>query len=218
MQLGKRTTRTTLIGVAALALGAAGIAALSGAAHAEPEPADGAHPARPAAVAFLEPDDLPSGAGEWTADPVADGLPETDPTCLAGVLPEDGAQHRTFRTDLDAQATQVVVASADAAAARDLLARTEDALRECADAYAEQYPDATFTGEDLGAVDAGDGAHVYGLQSAFPHGSLDAHLFGVGRDGAAVTVTVLGQLGRLSDAPVADFTDSTRTSVTRLAG
>ena len=216
MQLRTRTVRTTVVGAVALAAVGAGVVALSGSAQAGTEPPHGVA-ARQAAAAFLEPGDLPPASTDWTADPVADGLP-ADLTCLVGTLPEENVQHRQFRTELDTNATQVIVEADDEQAARQLLANTEDALRECADAYDAMYPDGDFTGKDYGAVNAGDAAHVYGLESEFAHGSLDAHLFGVGRDGTRVTVTVLGQLGRLSDTPVEEFKDTTRVSVTKLAG
>lgn len=239
MQLHKRTVRTSLVGAVVVAAAAAGgFVALSGSAQAEPEQrtsqrqveqrdeARGEQRGEPgsgqretADVAFLEPGDLPTVSSEWTADPVADGLPETSLTCLDGELPNETSQHRAFRTELDAQAHQVIVRAADEDTAEEVLTRVETALEKCPETLGQRNPDGAFTGEDFGAVEAGDGAHVYGLESEFAtNGSLDAHLFGVGRDGATVTVTVFGQLGHLSDAPVDGFKKTTGTSVDKLAG
>ncbi|MEU6893562.1 hypothetical protein ABZ934_17520 [Streptomyces sp. NPDC046557] len=43
------------------------------------------------------------------------------------------------------------------------------------------------------------------------------HLYGIGRDGATVTVVKWGRMGTLADAPVAAFKKTTATAVNKLA-
>ncbi|NJQ03936.1 hypothetical protein [Streptomyces zingiberis] len=169
------------------------------------------------APAFLSAGELPPHWGsEWRALPPAAGLPETQPFCVAGLLPRTGVWHREFTTEFETNARQITLRAESAAAARKLTATLERAFENCADRVTTEDPGASATGEDYGPIDVEDGAHVYGVGIARPESSTDRHLFGVGRDGRTVTVVSWGEMGKLDGAPVADFRDTTRTAVDKL--
>ncbi|KAF4406345.1 MULTISPECIES: hypothetical protein [Streptomyces] len=205
-----RTNTRTARAAAALAAAGAALAAAAVPAHAAP-----AGPG--AAPAFLEAGELPPHASSpWTAHPVTAGLPEAVPFCVAGQLPRKGSSHRLFTTELETNATQVVVETATPRRAARLAAALEEAVRGCADRVEAGYPEATASWKDLGGVDAGDGAHVYGVETAFPESARDVHLYGVGRDGDTVTLVDWGEFGTVNTSPVADFRETTATAVTKL--
>jgi len=181
-------------------------------------PGAAAEPAqkRAAVPGFLAPGDLPPHPSSWSAGKVTAGLPDPEPFCLAGVLPARGAHHREFRTDLDTDATQVAVTGAGTAAAGKLARALEKRVVRCAADWLRATPGGTASWRDLGAVEAGDGAHVYGVGVSVPDSEPSVHLFGVGRDGRTVTVVRWGEMGDLDQAPVTAFTRTTRTAVGKL--
>ncbi|MFK0235122.1 hypothetical protein [Streptomyces vinaceus] len=170
-----------------------------------------------AAPGFLGAADLPPHpTSPWHAGKITKGLPETAPFCLDGVLPAAGSWHRRFGTDLDTGAVQVSVrASSDAAAAR-LARNLERAVAACAADWRREHPEGTAGSKDYGALPVEEGAHVYGVHTSIPDSEPGVHLFGIGRDGATVTVVQWGQMGDLGDAPVAAFRRTTTTAVNRL--
>ncbi|MGK5642361.1 hypothetical protein ACSNOK_29205 [Streptomyces sp. URMC 126] len=197
-------------------MGRAAVGAVVGAAAVAAVPAAAAD-AGSASPFFLEARELPPVQGAaWTAGPVSAGVPDPLPFCVGAALPAATARHRVFRTDLDAGATQVTVVERDAARAKTLAALWDTAVRACAARTEKEEPGTTARWKDFGAVDAEDGARVYGVHTARPSGSSDVHLFAVGRDGRTVTVVTWGRLGRFEDAPVAGFKATARTAVNKL--
>lgn len=163
----------------------------------------------------LEAGDLPASSTPWTAGALTAGA--GDPLfCLEDVVPDRGTVRRDFRTELDTSATQLIVERNSAAAARRTVNSLRAAIENCADRFERQYPGNTADWVDYGGVAAGDGGHVYGIDSSIEGLTRDVHLFGVGRDGDVVTVVVWGQMGRLDTAPVEAFRDTTGTAVERL--
>ncbi|MFE0041615.1 hypothetical protein [Streptomyces albireticuli] len=174
---------------------------------------------RAAGPVFLEPSELPPHPGGWRAGAVEPGLPERGVPCVEdGVLAgmEGRAAHRRFHTDLDTGASQVTLTAADAARAAALARAVERSVRHCAERIVAEDPGAEAESRDLGAVNAGNGAHVYGVRSAHPQSSRDVNLFAVGRSGAKVTVVQWGRMGGWADAPVPAFKRTTATAVTKL--
>ncbi|AXK34020.1 hypothetical protein DVA86_16500 [Streptomyces armeniacus] len=176
--------------------------------------------AEPSATApgFLEPAELPPHpSSSWQAGDVSTGLPDPRPFCLDDAMPSgDRTWHRTYSTDLDTGATQVSVSLGSEQKAAKLAAKLRKGYTNCTDEWLADYPEGTASWKDYGKVDAQDGAQVYGTYTALPESSHNVHLFGVGRDGATVTVVSWGQIGTLEDAPVADFKDTVRTAVNKL--
>ncbi|WP_244176897.1 hypothetical protein [Streptomyces albus] len=214
---GERTARA--VAATALAAAAGTALALAPAAQAAPLPATAATASAPRATApaFLAADELPPHRwSEWTAHPVARGLPDPEPFCAEGVLPEAGAAHRLFTTEFDTGATQVVVRTRSTGAAKKLAAALEKAVRGCADRVEREHPEATAVWRDYGSLDAEEGAHVLGVGTSFPESSRDAHLFGIGRDGRTVTLVAWGEMGTLDGAPVTAFRETTATAVHKL--
>lgn len=163
----------------------------------------------------LEAGDLPASSTPWTAGALTAGA--GDPLfCLEDVVSDRGTVRRDFRTELDTSATQLIIERNSAAAARRTVNSLRAAIEDCADGFERQHPDNTADWVDYGGVAAGDGGHVYGIDSSHEGYTQDVHLFGVGREGDVVTVVVWGQLGRLDSAPVEEFRDTTGTAVERL--
>ncbi|MGW7099825.1 hypothetical protein [Streptomyces sp. NPDC054838] len=144
------------------------------------------------------------------------GLPEDAPFCLERALPATGSLHRVFTTDYDTGATQLSVRAASAPAAAALAASVEREVAACAADWLRTTPGGTASWEDYGKLPVGEGAHVYGVHTSVPDSEPGVHLFGVGRDGATVTVVKWGQMGTLADAPVAAFKQTTTTAVRKL--
>lgn len=200
-----------IAGRAAVAVAAAAVLAVTATGTAAAQQTTAAPPA------FLEPGELPPHpASDWYAGPVTDGLPESPVFCLEDALSARGASHREFWTELDTGAVQVTVVTKSEGTARRLAAMAESSIKHCADAWEEQYPGGTAEWRDEGHVDVEDGAHVYGVRTAFPDAGQDVHLFGVGRDGRTVTVVRWGQMGTFEHADPAAFTRTTRTAVAKL--
>ncbi|MDT3400539.1 hypothetical protein RKE29_28680 [Streptomyces sp. B1866] len=208
-----RRRRAAVTGAAAAAalVAVAGTAQAQGADHARRAPA------RTAAPAYLAATELPPHPrSDWYADGVAKGLPEPVPYCVRDTLPSSGAGHRTFRTDYETNAVQIVVTTGSADAATRLAAAVERKIRACAADYRREYPPATASWRDYGTVTAEDGAHVYGVHTALPDSEPAVGLYGVGRDGRTVTVVEWADNGGLDLAPVPAFRRTTATAVTKL--
>ncbi|MFC6985702.1 hypothetical protein [Streptomyces cirratus] len=144
------------------------------------------------------------------------GLPVTAPFCLEEALPATGSWHRVFGTDYDTGATQLSVRTASGSAAASLAASLEREVAACAADWLRTTPGGTASWQDYGKLTVEEGAHVYGVHTAIPDSEPGVHLFGIGRDGATVTVVKWGQMGTLSDAPVAAFKKTTTTAVNKL--
>lgn len=176
----------------------------------------GATAAAPA-PGFLTGTDLPPHPGSpWYAGDVTKGLPESAPFCLDGVLPAAGSWHRAFGTEYDTGAVQVSVRSSSAAAAAQLATALERKVAACAADWLRATPGGTASWQDYGPLAVEEGAHVYGVHTSLPESEPGVHLFGIGRDGATVTVVQWGQMGYLSEAPVPAFRKTTRTAVHKL--
>ncbi|WP_103528632.1 hypothetical protein [Streptomyces sp. SM12] len=168
---------------------------------------------------FLEPSELPADEHTtWFAGDATAGLPDLPVFCFEGLLPEDGAWHRDFATDLDTGARQVVIDAGDSGDAAELAGTLEEAAADCAAGWLRDEPGAVAGWDDHGPVtDAGDSAHVYAVYTAPPEAGTNIALFGVGRTGDVVTLVQWGQMGSLGDAPAGDFADSLATALDRLA-
>ncbi|MGW6843076.1 hypothetical protein [Streptomyces sp. NPDC054958] len=169
------------------------------------------------APGFLAGADLPPHpSSPWYAGAVTKGLPESAPFCLEGVLPATGSWHRVFGTEYDTGAVQVSVRSASPSAAAELAGTLERKVAACAADWLRTTPGGTASWQDYGTLPVEEGAHVYGVHTSIPESEPGVHLFGIGRDGATVTVVQWGQMGDLSHAPVADFKKTTTKAVNKL--
>ncbi|MFG2620085.1 hypothetical protein ACGFXC_20985 [Streptomyces sp. NPDC048507] len=179
--------------------------------------ASGTATAAATAPGFLGAADLPPHpSSPWTAGKIVKGLPETAPFCLEGALPAAGSWHRSFGTDLDTGAVQVSVRTASDAAAAKLATALERRAAACAADWLRRTPGGTASWQDYGKLPVEEGAHVYGVDTSIPESEPGVHLFGIGRDGATVTVVSWGQMGHLTDAPVPAFEKTTTTAVNKL--
>ncbi|MFF3015125.1 hypothetical protein [Streptomyces sp. NPDC057939] len=170
-----------------------------------------------AAPGFLNGTDLPPHpSSPWFAGKVTKGLPENAPFCLEGALPAAGSWHRTFGTELDTGAAQLSVRTASNAAAAKLVTALERKVAACAADWLRGNPGGTASWQDYGKIAVEEGAHVYGVHASIPESEPGVHLFGIGRDGATVTVVNWGQMGYLTDAPVPAFKKTTTTAVKKL--
>ncbi|MEE1929800.1 hypothetical protein V1J52_16670 [Streptomyces sp. TRM 70351] len=200
---------TTAAGVAAALAGAGPAQATATAVPSTSGSASGSAStsAAPSAHELLEAGDLPRARTPWVAGPVTEGA-GGQRFCVDGLVPDTGAVHRDFHTDLETSAFQVVYRAANEREARQLTARLRAAVENCADELAEQYPEASVSERDYG--------RVHGIETAFPESSLNVNLLGVAREGAFVTVVQWGQMGTLETAPVRGFKKTLRTAETRL--
>ncbi|MEU9161150.1 hypothetical protein AB0D29_12875 [Streptomyces sp. NPDC048424] len=177
----------------------------------------GAATATPVPPGFLAGTDLPPHPGSaWYPGKITKGLPEFAPFCLDGVLPAAGSWHRTFGTEFDTGAVQVSVRSASPSAAAQLVGTLERKVAACAADWLRTTPGGTASWDDYGTLPVEEGAHVYGVHVSIPESEPGVHLFGIGRDGSTVTVVQWGQMGDLSQAPVADFKQTTTKAVNKL--
>ncbi|MFE5676249.1 hypothetical protein ACFQ7B_03835 [Streptomyces erythrochromogenes] len=169
------------------------------------------------APGFLTGTDLPPHpTSPWYSGEITKGLPETAPFCLDGVLPAAGSWHRTFGTELDTGAVQVSVRSASPTAAAKLVGTLERKVAACAADWLRTTPGGTASWQDYGTLPVEEGAHLYGVHTSIPESEPGVHLYGIGRDGSTVTVVQWGQMGDLSQAPVAAFKKTTTKAVNKL--
>ncbi|KOU88946.1 hypothetical protein ADK61_02280 [Streptomyces sp. XY66] len=169
------------------------------------------------APGFLNGTDLPAHpTSAWYAGEITAGLPETETFCLDGVLSAAGSWHRAFGTEYDTGAVQVSVRSASPSAAARLVGTLERKVAACAADWLRTTPGGTASWQDHGTLPVEEGAHVYGVHTSIPESEPGVHLYGIGRDGATVTVVKWGQMGDLSQAPVAAFKKTTTRAVNKL--
>lgn len=169
------------------------------------------------APGFLSGTDLPPHpTSPWYAGAVTKGMPEFAPFCLEGALPATGGWHRDFGTELDTGAVQISIRSASPSAAAKLVGTLERKVAACAADWLRTTPGGTASWQDYGTLPVEEGAHVYGVHTSIPDSEPGVHLFGIGRDGSTVTVVKWGQMGDLSQAPVADFRQTTTKAVSKL--
>lgn len=168
------------------------------------------------APTFLATSDLPATpeAKTWTEQPgTQSGLPDPEYTCIKGLLPAASTTYKSWSGDMTAEARQFVTVFADAAAAKSAVTAVEASISKCADAV----DDGKTTVERYGQYpDVADGVSVHGAFFAPVNSEYHLQLFGVGRDGATVVVTTLGQMGQESDAPVDAFTATAKTAVEKV--
>ncbi|TDC70140.1 hypothetical protein [Streptomyces hainanensis] len=212
-----RTACAAAISVAALA-GTLAFGGGTATAHVSHDgPATQSAQATQAAPSPLEPGDLPPHSTPWTAGPLTRGA--GDPLfCVENAVPERGTVRRDFHTDLETNATQLIIDRNSPAAARRTVATLRASIENCADGWAGQYPGASAEWVDHGPIAAGDGGRVYGVGTSMPELTDDVHLFAVGRSGDLVTVVVWGEMGTLASAPTDAFRATARTAVDRLGG
>ncbi|MEU4968361.1 hypothetical protein [Streptomyces smyrnaeus] len=179
-----------------------------------------AAPASPRTTApgFLTADDLPPHASSpWYEGPVTKGLPDPEPFCVDGAVPNTaGTYHRLFGTDYDTHASQVGVKAASAKAAGELAAELERRVANCAADWLRDHPGSSASWDDYGTVDVGDSAHIYGVHTAPPESEHGVNMFAVIRKGAKVTVVRWAEMGTLEHAPVAAFRTTTTKAAARL--
>ncbi|THA80821.1 hypothetical protein [Streptomyces sp. A0592] len=169
------------------------------------------------APGFLTGTDLPPHpSSPWYSGEITKGLPETAPFCLEGVLPTAGSWHRTFGTEVDTGAVQVSVRAASPSAAAKLVGTLERKVAACAADWLRTTPGGTASWQDYGTLPVEEGAHLYGVHTSIPESEPGVHLYGIGRDGSTVTVVQWGQMGDLSQAPVAAFKKTTTKAVNKL--
>ncbi|MFF5675120.1 hypothetical protein ACFY8S_34310 [Streptomyces hygroscopicus] len=226
MRKPTRSLRGAVLGLVATATATAAVVAMAATgpaqaqtqAHAQETQARATAQAVPRSTpGHLVPRELPPHpSSDWYASDVTQGLPETAPFCVEKTLPSAGATHRTFWTEYDTGATQIVVRTGTVAAARQLAAAAEQKIRNCAADWQRTYPQGTASWRDYGALAVEDGAHVYGVHTSYPDSEPGIHLFGVGRDGRTVTIVTWGQMGDYDQAPLADFQRTITTAVVKL--
>ncbi|UNS96218.1 hypothetical protein MMF93_06665 [Streptomyces tubbatahanensis] len=170
------------------------------------------------APGFLEADDLPPHASSpWHAGEVTRGLPDPEPFCMEGAVPDKGAtHHRSFGTDYDTHAVQIAVTTASPKAAAALADRLEARAANCAADWLRENPGASASWDDYGTVEAGESAHVFGVHTAPPESEHGVNLFAVVSKGKKVTVVRWAQMGTLEDAPVDAFRMTTTKAAARL--
>ncbi|UQA97578.1 hypothetical protein [Streptomyces halobius] len=210
-----RTVLTTASATAALAVGAT--TPLTATATAASATTTASAPVEMPQPAFLSAAQMPPSLTPWTAEPVADGVPEFEMFCSPDVLPSEGTRHRTFRTELDTGGVQVTTVAKSRVQAVELVSALRRALAGCGERIEREYPDTDADSRYHGKVAVEEGAYVYSLDSEDREvGATDIHLFSVGRDGRTVTYVQWGQMGDLKDAPLKDFKTTVRTAVNKL--
>ncbi|MFJ6936212.1 hypothetical protein [Streptomyces sp. NPDC101132] len=210
--------RSVAIASATVAIAtAAGLAGPAALAHTSGAPAAAPAVTAAAAPGFLTGRDLPKHpTSPWSTGKVTKGLPEFLPFCLDRTLPSTGAWHRVFGTEYDTGAEQISVRAASSPAAAKLASALEKKVAACAADWLRKTPGGTASWNDYGKLRVEEGAHVYGVHTAVPDSEHGVHLFGIGRDGATVTVVSWHQMGDLGTAPVSAFKKTTVTAVNKL--
>ena len=164
---------------------------------------------------FLSASQLPPHpSSSWTAGGIEDGVPEELQYCLGDALLAYDVNHRSFRTDLEASARQLVVVAGSDSKAKALAKRLNKDFRDCVSESSD--PDVEAEYRDLGTLPVEEGARVHGVATVTSWGAMDIRLLSVGRDGRTVTVVDWGQMGGFKDAPVKAFKKTTTTAVDKL--
>ncbi|MGK5533553.1 hypothetical protein [Streptomyces sp. URMC 129] len=202
----------------AVAITAACAMAVPAVESAQAAPAAPAAEARVSTAAFLSAAQMPPHETGWVADRPVAGLPEWPVFCFEEELPAEGAWHRLFRTEYDTNGLQVVVETGDEETAAELADALTAAAADCAADWLRENPGSTAAWDDYGTVSAPgtDGARVVGVHTAPPDAGTGVRLLGIGREGSRVTVVDWGQMGDLTDAPVAGFRTTVRTALGKL--
>lgn len=156
----------------------------------------------------------PHPSSSWTAGGIEDGVPEELQYCLGDALLAYDINHRSFRTDLETSARQLVVVTGSDSKAKALATRLNKDFRDCVSDSSD--PDVEAEYRDLGALPVEEGARVHGVATVTSWGAMDIRLLSVGRDGRTVTVVDWGQMGGFKDAPVKAFKKTTTTAVNKL--
>ncbi|MBW1604477.1 hypothetical protein JJV70_20695 [Streptomyces sp. JJ66] len=151
--------------------------------------------------------DMPPAETAWRAGPVEQGA-GGDRFCVETLIPDAGSVHRRFHTDLETGGNQIVHEAPSVREARKLTRELREAVENCAERYAKQYPEAEVNERDHGRVHA--------IHTALPEFSHDVNMFGLARSGKRVTLVEWGRIGKLEDAPVRDFKRTLRTAVDKL--
>lgn len=165
---------------------------------------------------FLAGTDLPPHpTSAWFAGKVTAGAPEFAPFCLENALAgQENLWHRTFGTEFDTHATQVVLRTESVEDAQALVDVLSHAAALCVDDWLAENPEGTGESKDFGAPSAA--THVYGVHTSIPDSEPGVHLYGIGSAGTLVSVVQWAQMGDLDDAPVAAFEKTTTTAVAKL--
>ncbi|MDX3644246.1 hypothetical protein [Streptomyces sp. MB09-02B] len=156
----------------------------------------------------------PHPSSSWTAGRIEDGVPEELQYCLGDAFLAYDINHRSFRTDLETSARQVVVVTGSDSKAKALAARLNKDFENCVSEPSD--PDVEAEYRDLGTLPVEEGARVHGVATVTSWGAMDISLLSVGRDGRTVTVVDWGQMGGFKDAPVKAFKKTTTTAVNKL--
>ncbi|MDW8809387.1 hypothetical protein P1P68_32460 [Streptomyces scabiei] len=203
-----KRTRATLLTSLVVAGLTAGSALAAGAAPAAAAKAS-------SAPKYLSASQLPPHpSSAWTAGRIEDGVPEELQYCLGDAFLAYDVNHRSYRTDLETSARQVVVVTGSTSKAKALAARLNKDFRNCVSESSD--PDVEVDYRDLGSLPVEEGARVHGVASVTSWGAMDIRLLSVGRDGRTVTVVDWGQMGGFKDAPVKAFKKTTTTAVNKL--
>ncbi|SOD61778.1 hypothetical protein SAMN06297387_103386 [Streptomyces zhaozhouensis] len=200
---------------AALGAGALALTTLAGTATA------GESAGEPAAVdteTFVTGDELPTHPDGWYSDGPFEGLPEAPVFCFGSLLPEEGARHVNHRTELDTNATQVVMDLGSEDAAAGLVEVLHEAGTDCASDWLWQNPGGTASWDEWGELENADYGRVFGVYTAPEQAGRDVNLFAVVREGSLVTVVRWGQMGTLDQAPVEEFLATAESARARLDG
>lgn len=203
----KRTRATLLTSLAVAGLTAGSVLA-AGAAPAAAAKAS-------SAPKYLSASQLPPHpSSTWTAGKIEDGVPEELQYCLGDAFLAYDVNHRSFRTDLDTSARQVVVVTGSASKAKALAKRLNKDFRDCVSESSDPEVEAEY--RNLGTLPVEEGARVHGVATVTSWGAMDIRLLSVGRDGRTVTVVDWGQMGGFKNAPVKAFKKTTTTAVNKL--
>lgn len=175
-----------------------------------------ASPTAASVPGFLAGTDLPPHpTSAWFAGKVTAGAPEFAPFCLENALAgRENLWHRTFGTEFDTHATQVVLRTDSVEDAQALVDVLSHAAALCVDDWLAENPEGTGESKDFGAPSAA--THVYGVHTSIPDSEPGVHLYGIGSAGTWVSVVQWAQMGDLDDAPVAAFEKTTTTAVAKL--
>lgn len=203
----KRTRATLLTSLAVAGLTAGSVLA-AGAAPAAAAKAS-------SAPKYLSASQLPPHpSSTWTAGKIEDGVPEELQYCLGDAFLAYDVNHRSFRTDLETSARQVVVVTGSASKAKALAKRLNKDFRDCVSESSDPEVEAEY--RNLGTLPVEEGARVHGVATVTSWGAMDIRLLSVGRDGRTVTVVDWGQMGGFKNAPVKAFKKTTTTAVNKL--
>ncbi|UED83403.1 hypothetical protein [Streptomyces profundus] len=170
-------------------------------------------------TAFVTPDELPAHEWGWYAGGPGEGRPEVPVFCFGALLPDayDGTTaHQEYWTELDATATQVVVDLGDENEAAGLVEVLHEAGTDCASDWLWQNPGGTASWDEFGELADADYGRIFGVWTAPVEAGYDVNLFAVIQDGSKVTVVRWGQMGTLSQAPVAEFRETAEAALDRL--